>query len=244
MPIWERAKTTMLKVNNLEAYYGDFQALEDVSLQLEDQGIVALLGANAAGKSTTLRVISGVLSARAGTIEFNGEDLTKVSPEGRASMGIAHVPEGRKLFGSLSVEENLMLGGYPARKDRKNAERLDQVYELLPKLKERAKQQSGSLSGGEQQMCAIGRGLMSNPKVLMIDEMSLGLAPVIVQQLFGFVKEISATGVAVLLVEQQVQHALKTADNAVVIEKGRTVYQGTAAETRKNDAIREAYLGS
>lgn len=137
-----------------------------------------------------------------------------------------------------------MLGGYPARKDRKNAERLDQVYELLPKLKERAKQQSGSLSGGEQQMCAIGRGLMSNPKVLMIDEMSLGLAPVIVQQLFEFVKEISATGVAVLLVEQQVQHALKTADHAVVIEKGKTVYQGTAAETRSNDAIREAYLGS
>lgn len=233
----------MLKVENLEAYYGDFQALEDVSLEIPGKGVLALLGANAAGKTTTLRVISGVLPARSGKVFFEGEDISKVSAEKRAAMGIAHVPEGRKLFGTLTVEENLRLGGYPARKDKKTNERLDYVYNLLPRLKERMNQQSGTLSGGEQQMVAIGRGLMANPKLLMIDEMSLGLAPVIVKQLFAFVKDIAATGLAVLLVEQQVQHALDTADNAVIIEKGRDVYTGTAAETKANDSIRDAYLG-
>lgn len=233
----------MLKVENLEAYYGDFQALDDVSLEIPASGVTALLGANAAGKTTTLRVISGALPARSGKITFEGEDITRFAPERRAAMGIAHVPEGRKLFGTLTVEENLLLGGYAARKDKKTQERLEYVYDLLPRLKERAKQQSGTLSGGEQQMCAIGRGLMANPKVLMIDEMSLGLAPVIVKQLFTFVKEIASTGVAMLLVEQQVQHALETANTAVIIEKGRDVYSGTAAEAKADSAIRDAYLG-
>lgn len=235
---------TMLKVNNLEAYYGDFQALEDVSLALGKNEVLALLGANAAGKTTTLRVVSGVLGARNGSVFFDGEDISNLSAERRAALGLIHVPEGRKLFGTLTVEENLLLGGYPARKDKKTHERLEHVYELLPRLAERRGQGAGSLSGGEQQMCAIGRGLMANPKVLMIDEMSLGLAPVIVQQLFRFVTDIAKSGVSVLLVEQQVQHALEVADNAVIIEKGRTVYSGTAAETKGNDAIRAAYLGS
>ena len=233
----------MLRIENLEAYYGEFQALEDVSLELPDHGVTALLGANAAGKTTTLRVISGVLPLRSGRVVHNGDDLAKASPEERVSRGIVHVPEGRRLFGTLSVEENLLLGGYQRRKDKLAGERLDRVYDLLPKLAERRTQMAGSLSGGEQQMCAVGRGLMAEPKILMIDEMSLGLAPVIVKQMFEFVRTISESGVAVLLVEQQVQHALQVADHAVVIEKGRTVLEGTAEAVRTNDAVSEAYFG-
>lgn len=233
----------MLKVEGLNAYYGEFQALEDVSLEVPDKGITTLLGANAAGKTTTLRVISGVLPLRRGSVTYQGEDISKLRPEARVSRGIVHVPEGRKLFGTLTVEENLLVGGYPRRKDRKTRERLDRVYDVLPKLSERRAQLAKSLSGGEQQMAAVGRGLMSDPKVLMIDEMSLGLAPVIVKQMFAFVRQVADSGVGVLLVEQQVQHALQAADFATIIEKGRTVRSGTAKEIRNDPAIREAYLG-
>lgn len=233
----------MLQVRNLRAYYGEFQALEDVSVDLPDQGVTAILGANAAGKTTTLRVISGVLSLRGGSVVYDGEDLSGRSPEERVRRGIVHVPEGRKLFGTLSVEENLLVGGYQQRKSAQYRKNLDRVYDMLPKLAERRGQMAGSLSGGEQQMCAVGRGLMAQPRILMIDEMSLGLAPVIVKTMFDFVKEIASEGVSVLLVEQQVQHALQIADRAVIIEKGVTTRSGTAEELRNDPKVREAYLG-
>ena len=233
----------MLQVEGLVAYYGDFQALENVSFTLPDSGVTALLGANAAGKTTTLRVISGVLPARQGKITYNGEDITGLTSEARVQRGIVQVPEGRRLFATLSVEENLMLGGFQRRKDKKNKQRLDRVYAMLPRLEERRGQMAGSLSGGEQQMCAVGRGLMADPTVLMIDEMSLGLAPVIVSQMFSFVKEIAAEGVSVLLVEQQVQHALQAADEATIIEKGVTTHSGTSEEIRNDPKVREAHLG-
>lgn len=233
----------MLKVEGLAAYYGQFQALEDVTFELPDSGVTALLGANAAGKTTSLRVVSGALPARSGVVTFDGEDITKATPEERVKRGIVQVPEGRRLFGTLTIEENLLLGAFAKRKDRKNKNRLDRIYSMLPKLAERRTQLAGSLSGGEQQMCAVGRGLMADPTVLMIDEMSLGLAPVIVSQMFSFVKEIAAEGVSVLLVEQHVQHALQTADWATIIEKGVTTHSGTAEAIRKDPKVREAYLG-
>lgn len=233
----------MLQVRNLNAYYGEFQALEDVSLDLPDKGITALLGANAAGKTTTLRVISGVLPLRSGSVFHDGEDLSKESPAARVARGIVHVPEGRMLFGTLTVEENLLVGGYSKRKSKDYRKNLDRVYDMLPQLAERRSQMAGSLSGGEQQMCAVGRGLMAGPRILMIDEMSLGLAPVVVKQMFDFVRDIAQEGVSVLLVEQQVQHALHIADYAVIIEKGLMNRSGTAEELRNDPKIREAYLG-
>jgi branched-chain amino acid transport system ATP-binding protein len=233
----------MLQVRNLNAYYGEFQALEDVSLDLPDHGVTALLGANAAGKTTTLRVISGVLPLRSGFVFHDGEDLSKHSPAARVARGIVHVPEGRMLFGTLTVEENLLVGGYSKRKSKDYRKNLDRVYDMLPQLAERRKQLAGTLSGGEQQMCAVGRGLMAEPRILMIDEMSLGLAPVVVKQMFNFVREIAKEGVSVLLVEQQVQHALQVADSAVIIEKGVTTRTGTSEELRTDPKIREAYLG-
>src|SRR5699024_3471354 len=233
----------MLEVTDISAYYGEFQALEKVSLELPDTGVTALLGANAAGKTTSLRVVSGILPAHEGKVTFNGEDITTASSEERVRLGIVQVPEGRRLFGCLSVEDNLLLGAFQVRKDKKNRERLDRIYSLLPKLAERRTQLAGSLSGGEQQMCAVGRGLMADPKVLMIDEMSLGLAPVIVTHMFSFVKEIADSGVSVLLVEQQVQHALQAANYATIIEKGVTTHSGTAEEIRNDPKVREAYLG-
>jgi branched-chain amino acid transport system ATP-binding protein len=231
----------MLRVENLEAYYGEFQALEDVSLELPDSGVTALLGTNAAGKTTTLRVISGVRPLRAGSVTHDGDDLAKVSPESRVRRGIVHVPD--PLFGTLTVEENLLVGGYQKRKSKHYSANLDRVYDMLPQLAGRRKQLAESLSGGEQQMCAVGRGLMAEPRILMIDEMSLGLAPVIVKQMFGFVREIAEEGVSVLLVEQQVQHALQVADRAVIIEKGVTTRSGSAEELRNDPKVREAYLG-
>jgi len=233
----------MLQVRNLKAYYGEFQALEDVSLELPDHGVTALLGANAAGKTTTLRVISGVLPLRSGFVFHDGEDLSKKSPAARVARGIVHVPEGRMLFGTLTVEENLLVGGYSKRKSKDYRKNLDRVFDMLPQLAERRDQMAGSLSGGEQQMCAVGRGLMAEPRILMIDEMSLGLAPVVVKQMFDFVREIAREGVSVLLVEQQVQHALQVADCAVIIEKGMTTRSGTSEELRADPKIREAYLG-
>ncbi len=233
----------MLQVRNLNAYYGEFQALEDVSLELPDHGVTALLGANAAGKTTTLRVISGVLPLRSGVVFHDGEDLSKMSPAVRVARGIVHVPEGRMLFGTLTVEENLLVGGYSKRKSKDYRKNLDRVYDMLPQLGERSGQMAGTLSGGEQQMCAVGRGLMAEPRILMIDEMSLGLAPVVVKQMFDFVREIAKEGVSVLLVEQQVQHALQVADRAVIIEKGVTTRSGTSEELRTDPKIREAYLG-
>lgn len=233
----------MLEVRNVSAYYGDAQALEDVSLQLPDSGVVALLGPNAAGKSTTLRVISGIVPAATGSVSFNGRDINALTPQERVAMGIVHVPEGRKLFGTLSVEDNLILGGYPRRKDRKTIQRLEKVYDRFPKLKERRNQDAGLLSGGEQQMVAVGRGLMAEPKILMIDEMSLGLAPLIVTQMFDMVREIASEDMCVLLVEQHVQNALKVAASGIIIDGGKTRVSGTADELSESQLVRESYLG-
>lgn len=233
----------MLEIKNVSAYYGDAQALEDVSLTLPDSGITALLGPNAAGKTTTLRVISGILEAASGSITFDGEDITHLHPSERVERGIVQVPEGRKLFGSLSVEDNLLLGGYVSRKDRKTKERLDGIYEHFPRLKERRKQEAGLLSGGEQQMVAVGRGLMAAPKVLMIDEMSLGLAPVVVEQMFQLVRDIATENMSVLIVEQHVQNALEISDHGTIIEGGITRMSGTASELLSSDLVRESYFG-
>lgn len=234
----------MLEVQNISAYYGDAQAIEDVSLTLPDRGITAFLGPNAAGKTTTLRVISGLLKAASGKVLFNGEDITEASSKRRVEMGIVQVPEGRKLFGSMSVEDNLLLGGFVSRKDKKSQERLDYVYSHFPRLLERRKQEAGLLSGGEQQMVAIGRGLMANPKVLMIDEMSLGLAPVIVEQMFKLVTEIATGDMSVLLVEQHVQNALEVAARGTIIEGGKSRLDGTARELLDSDVVRESYFGN
>lgn len=233
----------MLEVKNISSYYGDAQALEDVSLTLGKSGVVALLGPNAAGKSTTLRVISGILPAASGSIIFDGQNITKASPQARVDLGLVHVPEGRKLFGTLSVEDNLILGGYSRRKDRKTSARLDGVYDRFPTLRDRRDQDAGLLSGGEQQMVAMGRGLMSEPKVLMIDEMSLGLAPMVVKQMFSLVREIASADMCVLLVEQHVQNALAVADHGFIIDGGITRVSGTAQELMDSALVRESYLG-
>lgn len=234
----------MLNIRNISAFYGDAQALEDVSLDLHSHKVTALLGPNAAGKSTTLRVVSGTVPAASGSVIFESRDVTSLSPVERVNLGIVHVPEGRKLFGSLTVEDNLILGGYSTRKDRKTSDRLDRVYDLFPRLAERRKQEAGLMSGGEQQMCAVGRGLMADPRVLMIDEMSLGLAPVIVTQMFRIVRDIADTGMTVLLVEQHIKDALEVADYGTIIDNGRTRISGTAAELRDSETVRESYFGS
>jgi len=233
----------MLDIQNISAFYGDAQALEDVSLHLQSHKVTALLGPNAAGKSTTLRVISGTVPAATGSVILESQDITSMSPVERVNLGIVHVPEGRKLFGSLTVEDNLILGGYSKRKDRKTSKRLDRVYDLFPRLAERRKQEAGLMSGGEQQMCAVGRGLMADPRVLMIDEMSLGLAPVIVTQMFQIVRDIADTGMTVLLVEQHIKNALEIADYGTIIDSGRTRVSGTAAELYDSETVRESYFG-
>lgn len=234
----------MLEVQHISAFYGDAQAIEDVSLTLPDSGITAFLGPNAAGKSTTLRVISGLLKAATGKIIFNGEDITNAPVRRRVELGIVQVPEGRKLFGSMSVEDNLLLGGFVSRGDGNAQSRLDEVYHHFPRLLERRKQEAGLLSGGEQQMVAIGRGLMANPKVLMIDEMSLGLAPVIVEQMFALVREIATADMTVLLVEQHVQNALEVSEHGTIIEGGQSRLSGTARELLDSDVVRESYFGN
>jgi len=232
----------MLRVDSISAYYGDFNALENVTLELPSSGVVALIGPNAAGKTTTLRAISGQITVRAGTITYNDEVISGLQPREIVERGIAHVPEGRKIFTTLTVEENLLIGGYSQRARRTAHRRKDNMYDLFPKLAERRRQLAGSLSGGEQQMCAIARGLMGDPSLLMVDEMSLGLAPIIVQEMFTLMVRVSED-VCVLLVEQQVQQVLKAASFAYVIEKGRTVLSGSAKELQNSAYVREAYLG-
>lgn len=233
----------MLTVENIDCYYGDFQALLDVSLNVREGEIVALLGPNAAGKSTTMAAISGLLKSRKGRITFRGKDMVNLKPEEIVELGIALVPEGRKLFKTLTVRENLEMGAYSRRARPKISEGIERVFDLFPVLKERTKQLAGSLSGGEQQMCAIGRGLMAQPHLLMIDEMSLGLSPILAKQMFDMVKHIADIGVTILLVEQQVHHAMKIADTAFIMEKGGIVLAGPAQEMANNEHVKKAYLG-
>jgi branched-chain amino acid transport system ATP-binding protein len=233
----------VLSIENLDCYYGDFQALRDVHLSIVEGEIVALLGPNAAGKTTLLSAISGMITYAAGDIFFEGVQIGDTRPEKIVDLGLAHVPEGRRLFGTLTVLENLQMGAY-ARKARSVLQQnLRAVYELFPVLKERANQKAGSLSGGEQQMCAIARGLMAQPRLLMIDEMSLGLAPLLVSNMFQMVREIAQSGVTILLVEQQVHHTLEIADSTHIMEKGHIVLAGPTKEISGNKHVRKAYLG-
>ncbi len=233
----------MLKVSGLRAGYGEINVLWDVDLYVEPGEVVALVGSNGAGKTTLLMTLAGLIRARQGSITFFGEDITPLSAPERVRRGLALVPEGRQLFQGLSVEENLKLGAYARRDGKEIAKSLEQVYALFPELAERRTQLAGTLSGGEQQMCAIGRGLMSAPKFLLIDELSLGLAPVVVDRLKGTIAEIRKTGVTVLMVEQDVQTALEVADRGYVMETGRIVQEGPSEALLADPRIKAAYIG-
>lgn len=233
----------MLSVKNLHVSYGGIKALRGVDVDVPDGKIVTLIGANGAGKSTLLRTISGLVKAESGSITFNGTELLGQKIDRICSAGIAMSPEGRRVFADLTVVENLRIGAY-LRKDRAEIEKdIEMVYSLFPRLKERSWQFAGTLSGGEQQMLAVGRALMSRPKVLMLDEPSLGLAPLIVQQIFDIIKEINKTGVTILLIEQNANMALQVADLAYVLETGSIVLKGSGQELLNNESVREAYLG-
>ncbi len=233
----------MLSIKDLHVSYGGIKALRGVDVQVPDGKIVTLIGANGAGKSTLLRTISGLVKAESGSIEFGGTELTGMKIDKICSQGIALIPEGRHVFADLTVKENLSIGAY-LRKDKAEIEKdLQWVYSLFPRLKERNWQYAGTLSGGEQQMLAVGRALMSRPKLLMMDEPSLGLAPLIVQQIFDIIKEINKAGVTILLIEQNANMALKIADKAYVLETGSIVLEGSGEELLQNESVREAYLG-
>ena len=233
----------MLKIENLQVAYGGIQALRGIDLEVPDGKIVTLIGANGAGKSTTLRTISGLVKAKAGSVTYDGQELLGKPIHTILAAGIAQVPEGRRVFANLTVLENLKAGAY-LRRDRDGIEKdIQWVYELFPRLQERSWQLAGTLSGGEQQMLAVGRGLMSRPKVLMMDEPSLGLAPLVVQGIFDIIREINRQGVTILLIEQNANMALKTADLAYVLETGRITMTGTGAELLADESVKEAYLG-
>ena len=233
----------MLKVEDINVYYGSIHAIKGVSFSVNKGEIVTLIGANGAGKSTTLNTVSGLLRSKTGSITFNGQDLGKIPPHKIVSMGLAQVPEGRRVFLSMTVQENLEMGAYTRKNSVEIAEELEKVYERFPRLKERRRQIAGTLSGGEQQMLAMGRALMSKPKLLMLDEPSMGLAPILVEQIFDIIRELHAAGTTILLVEQNAQAALSVADRAYVLETGRISLTGTGAELMASDAVRKAYLG-
>ncbi len=237
-------KERLLEIKSMTARYGDVQVLWDVSLRVRKGEIVTLLGANGAGKTTTLKAISGVVRAGSGEIIWNGERIDRFSPSRVAALGIAHVPEGRRLFPLMSVRENLELGAISRQARSRRAESLDKVCTLCPRVKERERQLAGTLSGGEQQMVAIGRGLMACPNLLMLDEPSLGLAPIIVKEMFEIIKDINREGITILLVEQNVHQSLKLADNAFVLENGRVVLEGAGEELLNDERVRAAYLGA
>ena len=233
----------VLRVENLEVSYGKIQALWGVSFEVHEGEIVTLIGANGAGKTTTLMAISAMLRPMAGSITFDGQRIDRLTPAEVVGLGIIHVPEGRKLFPHMTVRDNLLLGGYAplARTDR--AQRLDNVFEIFPVLRGRKNQLAGTLSGGEQQMLAVGRGLMAGPRILMLDEPSLGLAPIIVEEVFRVIRDINNRGVTVLLVEQDTEHGLELAHRGYVLESGNVVLTGTGVELLGNKRVREAYLG-
>ena len=233
----------MLTLEGVDAFYGDLQALHEVSLEVRAGELMALVGANAAGKTTTLRVISGTLPARGGRVLFEGQDLAAMPAHLRVAQGIVQVPEGRRLFPFMTVHENLLLGAHAPQARAQQEASLDYVLRLFPVLKDRATQLAGSLSGGEQQMCAIGRALMARPRLLMLDEPTLGIAPVLVQRIFETVAAINRDGVTVLLVEQNVRRALALAHRAVALENGRVVLSGPARELLADDRLKKAYLG-
>jgi len=233
----------LLELEGVHVYYGHVHALKGIDLVVEEGEIVALLGANGAGKSTTLRAISGLVRPRRGRITFRGQDLTRLPAHRLPALGIAHAPEGRRIFGPLTVDENLTLGAYQRRDARAVEETRRWVFDLFPRLKERRRQLAGTMSGGEQQMLAIGRALMSNPRLLLLDEPSLGLAPLLVRQIFETIREINRQGVTVLLVEQNARAALRLAHRAYVLETGRVALAGPSAELSRDPRMQEVYLG-
>ncbi len=233
----------MLKVKGIDVFYGDLQVLWEVSFDIREGEIVVLLGANGAGKSTTIRTISAMLAPARGSIEFEGHRIDHLPPHLIINEGIVHVPEGRRLFPEMTVEENLIMGSLTPEAKYKRSQTLEYVYSLFPRLRERRKQLAGTLSGGEQQMAAIGRGLMSLPKLMMFDEPSLGLAPILVQDVFRLVQEINDSGVTILLSEQNVIQTLGMCDRAYVLENGRIVLTGTGEELLSNEQVKEAFLG-
>jgi len=233
----------MLEISHLDTFYRKVQALWDVSLKIDEAEIVALVGANGAGKTTLLKTISGLLQPTSGSVEFLGKRIEGQKPHSITELGLSHVPEGRKLFPVMSVRENLEMGAYPFHAWKRKEETLEQVYQIFPRLRERARQLVRTLSGGEQQMVAMARGVMSRPKLCMIDEPSSGLAPMLVLELFQVIQSLREQGITVLLIEQNVRHTLEIADRAYVIESGRIVSEGNSHELLQNDHIKKAYLG-
>ena len=233
----------MLEVKDLEVYYGMIQAIKGISFEVNKGEVIALIGANGAGKTTTLHTITGLLSPKKGSVMFEGKDITKIPAHKIVSMGMAHDPEGRRVFADLSVYENLKLGAY-TRKDKENLNKdLESIYERFPRLAERKNQSAGTLSGGEQQMLAMGRALMSKPSIILMDEPSMGLSPILVNEIFDIIESISKSGTTVLLVEQNAKKALSIADRAYVLETGKIVTSGKASELLEDDSIKKAYLG-
>ncbi len=233
----------MLKIENLEVSYGMIKAIKGVSFEVNEGEVIALIGANGAGKTTILHTITGLVSAKGGSIEFEGKELTKTPPHKIVEMGMAHVPEGRRIFGELSVYENLIMGAFTRTDKSEIKKNLENVYERFPILKERKNQIAGTLSGGEQQMLAMGRALMSNPKIILMDEPSMGLSPLYVSEIFDIIKKISSAGVTVLLVEQNAKKALSIADRAYVLETGKIVLEGKAENLLNDESVKKAYLG-
>ena len=232
----------MLKVSDINVYYGNIHAIKDISFEVAKGEIVSLIGANGAGKSTILKTVSGLLRTKTGSITFLDGDIRTAAPNHIVKLGLAHVPEGRRIFLQMTVQENLEMGAYTQKPTALSAD-LENVYERFPRLRERRRQVAGTLSGGEQQMLAIGRGMMSHPTLLMLDEPSMGLAPILVEQIFDIIQELHRAGTTILLVEQNAQMALSIADRAYVLETGRIVMSGTAKEMREDERVQKAYLG-
>ena len=233
----------MLEVKDLEVYYGMIQALKGISFQVNEGEVIALIGANGAGKTTTLHTVSGLLTPKHGSVTFEGTEITKIPAHKIVELGMAHVPEGRRVFPSLSVLQNLKLGAYTRKDKDEIRETLEMVYSRFPRLEERKNQPAGTLSGGEQQMLAMGRALMSKPRIILMDEPSMGLSPIFVNEIFDIIQKVSAGGTTVLLVEQNARKALAIADHACVLERGRVVKRGTGAELAADEEIIASYLG-
>ncbi len=233
----------MLKITDLEVYYGVIQAIKGISFEVEQGEVIALIGANGAGKTTILQTITGLIKSKVGSIEFEGQELTKIPGHKIVSLGMAHVPEGRRVFADLTVLENLKMGAYTRTDKKEIEETLKMVYKRFPRLEERKSQYAGTLSGGEQQMLAMGRALMSHPKLILMDEPSMGLSPIFVTEIFNIIKDISKSGTTVLVVEQNAKKALSIADRAYVLETGKIVLDGEAKDLLENESVKKAYLG-
>ena len=233
----------MLEIKDIEVYYGMIQAIKGISFEVNEGEVIALIGANGAGKTTILHTITGLLSPKKGSVVFEGKDITKVPAHKIVSLGMAHVPEGRRVFAELSVYENLKMGAYTRKDKEETAKTLEMVYKRFPRLEERKNQLAGTLSGGEQQMLAMGRALMSHPKSIVMDEPSMGLSPILVNEIFDIIQEVSAGGTTVLLVEQNAKKALSIADRAYVLETGKIVLEGDAETLMNDDSVKKAYLG-